>query len=189
MLRLRDIMTTEVLTLAPDTSLRAAVELLSAHHISGAPVMAGQRVVGIISATDILAFTSTALQGPMDRAATVDPDEWLEPPGGQGDDVPLPRRDNDSWTSREDETALDADETELAPQDPLAEYTVSDAMTWGVYALPPSSPAVAAAECMRAADVHRMLVIEDGRLAGIVTTTDFTRAVAEHRLSLHTHVS
>lgn len=53
---LRDLMTTEVLTLSPDDSLRRAVEVLSTHKISGAPVVAGEQVVGVLSVTDIIAF-------------------------------------------------------------------------------------------------------------------------------------
>ncbi len=40
MLRLRDIMTTELVTVAPELSLRDAMELLVTSHVSGAPVVA-----------------------------------------------------------------------------------------------------------------------------------------------------
>jgi CBS domain-containing protein len=47
---------------------------------------------------------------------------------------------------------------------------------------------VAAAEQMRSADVHRLLVMEEGRLLGIVTTMDIVRAVAENRFVRRTYV-
>lgn len=56
MLRLRDIMTTEVATATPDLTLREGMELLSTRHISGAPVMAGGKVVGVFTASDLLSF-------------------------------------------------------------------------------------------------------------------------------------
>lgn len=56
MLKLKDIMTRDVVSAAPDMTLRDAMELLSERHVSGAPVVAGGKVVGIFSASDLLAF-------------------------------------------------------------------------------------------------------------------------------------
>ena len=58
MLKLRDIMTTDVVTASPELSLREAMDLLSSRHITGAPVVAGGKVVGVFSASDLLAFLS-----------------------------------------------------------------------------------------------------------------------------------
>jgi len=43
MLRLRDIMTTDALTVTPETTVREAMELLARHHVSDAPVVGGTR--------------------------------------------------------------------------------------------------------------------------------------------------
>jgi CBS domain-containing protein len=51
-----------------------------------------------------------------------------------------------------------------------------------VCALPSKSSVAAAAEQMKSAGVHRLLVIDDGELVGIITSTDVARAVAEHGL-------
>jgi len=56
MLRLRDIMTQDVVTAPPGMTLRDAMALLSERHVSGAPVVDGGRVVGIFSATDLLGY-------------------------------------------------------------------------------------------------------------------------------------
>ena len=56
MLKIKDIMTRDVVCAAPDMTLRDAMELLSERHVSGAPVVVGGRVVGIFSATDLLAY-------------------------------------------------------------------------------------------------------------------------------------
>src|SRR5215510_13878698 len=54
MLRLRDIMTTDVLPVSPETSVRDAMELLARHHVSGAPVIANHQLVGVVTTTDLL---------------------------------------------------------------------------------------------------------------------------------------
>jgi len=55
-MRIADVMTTEVLTVTPDTSLKQLAALLSERGISGAPVVdAGGRVLGVVSEADILA--------------------------------------------------------------------------------------------------------------------------------------
>ncbi len=56
MLKIKDIMTRDVVSATPDMTLRNAMELLSERHVSGAPVVAGGKVVGIFSASDLLAF-------------------------------------------------------------------------------------------------------------------------------------
>jgi CBS domain-containing protein len=49
-----DVMTAAVITLSPDDSLGAAAALLARNGISGAPVMEGGRVIGILSESDIV---------------------------------------------------------------------------------------------------------------------------------------
>jgi CBS-domain-containing membrane protein len=66
--------------------------------------------------------------------------------------------------------------------DVLREHTASEAMTRTLCALPPDTEVPAAAQYMLKAAIHRVLVVEDARLIGIVTTTDIVRAVAERRL-------
>jgi CBS domain-containing protein len=56
MLKLRDIMTTDVATATPDMTLREGMALLSDRHISGAPVLDGAKVIGVFSASDLLSF-------------------------------------------------------------------------------------------------------------------------------------
>ena len=56
MLRLKDIMTADIATATPDMPLREAVTILADNHIGGAPVVKGTKVVGVVSATDLLAY-------------------------------------------------------------------------------------------------------------------------------------
>lgn len=59
MLKVKDLMTREVLTLAPNTSVREAAELLATEHVSGAPVVRLGKLVGMVSAADLLEFISS----------------------------------------------------------------------------------------------------------------------------------
>ena len=53
-MRVRDVMATDVATVAPDTDLRDVAALLVEKRISGVPVVEGRRVAGIVSERDIL---------------------------------------------------------------------------------------------------------------------------------------
>jgi CBS domain-containing protein len=53
-MRVRDVMTQDVTTVAPDTDLRDVAVLLVQKRISGVPVVEGGRVVGVVSERDIL---------------------------------------------------------------------------------------------------------------------------------------
>ena len=186
MLRLRDIMTSRVLTVTPETTLRDAMELFSKHHISGAPVMAGSKVVGLVSATDILEFASTASRAAAEPARDSIPEDWPEPETWDVESDASSGYLAELWTRREGERV--AGERNGAPPDPLDASIVADAMTYGIYALPPNAHVSAAAESMRAADVHRLLVMDGDQLVGIVTTMDVVRAVADRKLVRRTYV-
>jgi CBS domain-containing protein len=56
MLKLKDIMTRDVVSATPDMTIRDAMQLLSERHLSGAPVVDGGKVVGVFSASDLLGF-------------------------------------------------------------------------------------------------------------------------------------
>lgn len=56
MLKVKDIMTRELLTLEPNTSIREAAEILATEHVSGAPVVHAGRPLGMVSAQDLLEF-------------------------------------------------------------------------------------------------------------------------------------
>lgn len=53
-MKVRDVMTADVATVAPDTDLRDVAALLVQKRISGVPVVEGGRVLGVVSERDIL---------------------------------------------------------------------------------------------------------------------------------------
>lgn len=181
MLLVRDIMTPDVVTMSPDLSLRDAIAVLSAGHLSGAPVLVGERVVGVLSASDVLAFESDAPGVPVERPA-LELEEWEAPAEWVEGEEPPAAFFSEQWAD------VGADVLERfgrngSPEwDQLAEHTVGEAMTSRLCSIAPAVDLYTAAEYMVRAAVHRLIVLEDGRLAGILTSMDIVRAVAQHRL-------
>jgi CBS domain-containing protein len=185
MLIVRDIMTTNVLALEPQMSLRDAMELLAEKHISGAPVVSGKELVGVISAADLLAFaaelsgTPPMLEDRSEEHALRD--SW-------GDELESGDSAANFFVDFWPDAGADVSARFAAAEGPdwnrLEEHTVSEAMTTGhLCTLPSTAPAKAAAECMGRLSIRRVLVVDDGALVGIVTSTDITKAAAESRLS------
>ena len=182
MLQIRDAMTCDVLTVTSETTLRDAAELFVSRHVSGAPVLDGQRVVGVVSATDVLEFISTNPPVPRQRADQREVGDWAELPGSEPADAAPGAYFADMWEEADAETTQRFADSDGPEWDVFAEHTVQEVMTRAVCALPSTQSITAAAEYMKTAGVHRLLVIDEGKLVGIITSTDIARAVADHRL-------
>jgi CBS domain-containing protein len=197
MLRLRDIMTTDLITLDPNLSIREAMDVFTSKRISGAPVVAGGEVIGVVSASDILQFAAALPGVPTEREAAP---EWLgDISGDEDDESPLPEAgeaDDPSalyFTEMWDDAGATVVERIVTPGgaewNPLEEHTVSEAMTRApVCALTPDTPVTVAADYMRNARVHRVLVMTGKTLVGLVSSSDITAAVADGKLTSHTYV-
>ena len=190
MLRLRDIMTTKVLTLAPDVSLRDAMELLAENHFSGAPVVAGGRVLGVISSTDILDYAANTPGVPTEKADSVEWGEWDAARNEDDGDREEPSASffTDLWTDAGADISSRLESVDGPEWDRFAEHTVEEVMNRAMVAMPPDTPVELAAAEMRRRAVHRILVMQGERLLGVVTTKDVTDAVADHRLTTRTYV-
>src|SRR6476660_4818862 len=89
MLQIRDAMTRDVLTVTSETTLREVAELFVNRHVSGVPVVDGQSVVGVVSATDVLEFIATNPPVPRQKADQGEVGEWSELPKSEpGDAAP-----------------------------------------------------------------------------------------------------
>jgi CBS domain-containing protein len=64
------------------------------------------------------------------------------------------------------------------PRDPLAEHTVSEVMTQSFISIGSTATVGQAADLMQTAGVHRLLVVDDGVLMGLVSTMDLAKAMA-----------
>lgn len=70
----------------------------------------------------------------------------------------------------------------------LEDATVGDVMTRKVQSLPSDATVDEAAMLMAEKQIHRILVIDEGALAGILSVSDVAKAVANHRLKTITYV-
>ena len=196
MLRLRDIMTTDLVTLDPNLTIREAMETFASRRISGAPVVEGGVVVGVVSATDLLQFAASLPGVPTQRDLAPDLLDDVS-----GDDLDTSGTLDET---RDDPSAVfftdlwdDAGATVVermavstnAEWNSLEEHTVSEAMTRSpVHSLTPDTFVTMAADYMRRAKIHRVLVMTGTKLVGLVTTSDITNAVADGKLTVHTYV-
>ena len=191
MLRLRDIITTDVVTVTPETTLQEAMELFGTRHVSGAPVVANGKLVGVVSTTDLMLFAASTSGVPTQRDAADDaPDDdsasiaELEAENDAG-----PIFFADLWDDAGADVAARMNATASPEWNLLDEHTVSEVMTRApLTTLPPTAGVEWAAELMRRRRIHRILVTEDEAVVGIVSALDIVAAVADHRLTARTFV-
>lgn len=167
MKRARDIMATEVVTVAPDTSVRELTRLLADEAISGVPVVdSSGDVMGVVSSTDVVRF-----------AATTSDVSWLDA---------YPEETYESDVQSRGAYFLPEDWPDFVRRVPATEvpnafsdFTVSELMTPVSFSIEPHASVKDVADFLVRGRIHRALVIDGGRLVGIVTAMDVLRAVAE----------
>jgi CBS domain-containing protein len=183
MLRLRDIMTRDVVTVAPEQTIREAMSLFALRHVSGAPVVSSSTVLGVVSTTDLMDFIASLPEERAERAQA----PW-EDPG----DVPEDDASSDFFRDQWDTPGVDMVQHMRALSEPdrnvLEEHSVAEAMTRSVFCMAPDARVDEAAQRMRDLGVHRVLVMHDGQLLGIVTTKDIANAVSDHKLTARRYV-
>jgi CBS domain-containing protein len=186
MLKLKDIMTTDLVTVTPETSLRDAMDLLAERHVSGAPVVSGNELVGVISASDLLSFAASTPGSPAESAYDWDADAIDA--AIEREDVPGGTFFSDLW----DDAETNARERMARAQGPelsvLENHDVGEAMTRAVVSLPADADVTTAANLMREKAIHRILVTDHRLLVGIVSSMDITTAVADHKLETRRYV-
>lgn len=157
----RDIMKTKVLRLDPQSSLEEAVRTLADMRISGAPVVDRiGRLVGVLSARDI-----------------AQPEHLRDPIGGSR----APRYDFPD-ASPDDDGSYDEDTVfsmEGYSPEVLRSGVVGDVMTADPITVAPDASLRSICALMVREGIHRVIVVEQGKLVGIVSTLDIVRAVAE----------
>jgi CBS domain-containing protein len=170
-------------------TLREAMEILTARHVSGAPVVSGQKVVGVISAGDLLSFAA-APPGDDERAekpALVDGwdevEEWDDDEESESASF-----FTDMWDEHTEETTDVIESDGESSRDVMSNHVVEEAMTKTIRWLSPNADAISAADMMREYGVHRVLVVARGKLVGIVSAMDIAKAVANHKLTTRTYV-
>lgn len=150
MLYIKDIMTTGVITVPPDMTLREAMELFAAKHISGAPVVDEGRLMGVVTSTDLITVASGLPGVPTEQDTeslmvedVESPDDWSD-----GDDAPAAYF-SDMWVDAGADLAERFGKLESSEWNHLEEHTVVEAMSRTVCALPPETSVEDAAGYMR----------------------------------------
>lgn len=161
----RDLMETDLLTLDPNAPLLQAHRLFLEEEINGAPVVDEDgHLFGVISSLDLLRAVEDEYGG---RSGATVPFYFHR-------DLPYSGPD---WLH---------DVVDF--QDRIADLRVADAMVTEVVSVPSGTLATDIARIMRTQRIHRILIIDDGELLGIVSTFDLMRlletASAPEQLSI-----
>jgi CBS domain-containing protein len=145
----RDVMTTEVVTVRPETTVQELAKILSEKSISGAPVVdAGNRLVGLVSEGDLLHRAETGTE----RRVQPRRSWWL-----------------DSVVA-EEEMARDYVKAHGR--------TVADIMTRDVISVGETADLADIAMLLETKRIKRVPVVAGDRLVGIVSRANLVRALA-----------
>lgn len=175
-MNVRDIMQTDVVTAHPDQTVRELTRVLAEHGISGVPVVTDSgEVLGVVSSSDVVRVAAEADSTPVTGTLwipvsvpenTEDPED---PPVDPYSDYFLPEAApvvGPDWDIGGDGGALDR-------------LSVSDVMTPVSFTVEGGATVAELADFLVRGKIHRALVLDGGRLAGIVTAMDVLRVVAE----------
>jgi|SRR5215469_4615620 len=152
-MRAVDVMTTNVITVEPDTPVQEIAKMLSEKSISGVPVVGTDgRLVGIVSEGDLLHRVETGTERRPDRSTGRRRSWWLD--------------------------TVAADE-ELA-RDYVKSHgrTANDVMTREVISVEETTELADIANLLETKRVKRVPVVRDGKLVGIVSRANLVRALA-----------
>jgi CBS domain-containing protein len=156
----RDVMRTDVLVLHADDSIRSAAEQLEDAGASGAPVVdeAG-KLIGVLTTRDIA------------RGEHVDD-------AGVSTRIAVDSEPDDASTA--DAPAFDEEvfATDAFGDAVLGRVRIGDWMTPGITTVDPRATLAYVCRVMIDENIHRVFVVEDDRLLGVVSTQDVVRLLA-----------
>jgi CBS domain-containing protein len=152
-MRAMDVMSAEVISVGPDTSVHALAALLSERGISGVPLVDGDnRVLGVVSEGDLLHRVETGTE-----------------------------RRREGWAKRRRSWWLEgiASDRELA-RDYVKSHagTAKDVMTRDVVSVSDTTELADIANLLETKKIKRVPVVRDGKLVGIVSRANLVRALA-----------
>lgn len=179
-----DIMTPDPITLEPGMSLREAVEVLRGAGVTGAPVVRGGRLVGVVSTTDIVEFEASSPGIPPQRPEQVD---WGErdretPEEESGEEFPSAFF-IDFWADSGGDVWNRVSETDTPEWDRLEEHTVEEVMSRDLVTVAADASVPEAARRMLSRKVHRVIVVDGDDPIGLLSAFDLVRIVAEQGTS------
>ncbi len=156
-MKVKDAMNRDVITCKPDDTLSTLVDLFKNKHISGMPVVENEKVVGIVSETDLLKLFKTP---------EVSEGMFLPSPF---EIIEMPIRS----VIRYEEFKKAFEDIRIKP--------VKDIMKKKVYFISPDSSLEDASGMMVKYRVNRLPVIENGKLVGILVRSDIIRSLSKEQ--------
>ena len=148
-MRAMDVMTTNVITVGPDTAVQEVAKILSERSISGVPVVdVENRLIGIVSEGDLLHRVETGTERRAQRRRSW----WLDTIGSDGELA----RDYIKSRGR----------------------TAKDVMTREVITVSDTTELAEIANLLETKRIKRVPVVRDSKLVGIVSRANLVRALA-----------
>ncbi|MDE2795877.1 MAG: CBS domain-containing protein [Gemmatimonadota bacterium] len=182
MVVVRDIMQTDIVTVPSDMNARQLARKLADEDISGVPVTDGDGALeGVVSQTDLVRLAARGQDVHFVGAAPrfesrdrLDPDEDPDADARAHDPFGFFLPEESAFSAH---GLLDAE-----PEGQFDTTTVAEIMTSVSYSVTPDMPVQDLADYLARGRIQRAVVMENGRLVGIVTAIDVLRAVAEGNL-------
>lgn len=152
----KEVMTSPVISVKPDTSLKRAAEILDENSFSGLPVTDDEeRLIGIVSETDILRYTQQIIGQPL-------------------------RDPHHVFTKGKEVLHVDITHRGVEVIELVASTTVEYLMTTEVISVKETDPLYKVSMLMYEHSINRIPVTDDDdRLSGIITRADLIRALVE----------
>lgn len=146
-MKVREVMTRDVMTVSPETTIKEVAILLAKHHISGVPVLENGAIVGIITEGDLL---------PRRKRVPFTDEELPALFGKYTVGEELKALFQQAWSRKIQEIMTPGHDVLTADADEALEE---------------------AAARMASEEVKRLPVVEDGKLVGILSRLDILRAL------------
>lgn len=156
-MKVKDAMNIDVITCKPDDPVSTLVDFFKNNHISGMPVVENEKVVGMVSETDILKLFKTP---------DISVDMILPSPF---EIIEMPIRS----VIRYEEFKKTLEDIRMKP--------VRDIMNKKIYSISPDSTLEYASDIMVKQRINRLPVIENGKLVGILVRSDIIRCLSKEQ--------
>ena len=158
----RDVMRTQVVTLSPLDSIHSALSTFEDHRIGGAPVTDDDgKVVGVLTLSDVARTEHLSGDRLSPQRGTFEMSDF------DGEEAPDEADPDEVFFAKSDYSA------ELAGED-----RVGDWMTQRVVTVAPRDHLPAVCAKMVRHQIHRVFVVDDERVVGIISSFDIVRCVA-----------
>jgi CBS domain-containing protein len=148
-MKVRDVMNVKPITVQADDAISEAARVLRENKISGMPVLDGEKLVGIVSESDLLRLLAVSEEG--------EGSLWLPSPF---EVFEVPFRD---FVKRE---------RMRSSIEEIPKKKVSEVMSRNLHEVSPEDTIEYASAIMTRHRINRVPVIENGRMVGIVTRGD-----------------